>query len=170
MIDKKWFLVAFSLIVYLNASNQEVVFEYDDLDYHVAPVMKFTKDGKSRLVPVSSSANDCFCKLTGDVDDCNCKIDYIDKFNNYQVHPRLRALVQHSYFRYIKINLKKICQFWPDDARCSLKDCHVTTCSEEDLPDHFKKYFTTDTEVSTLFSSLFNQDLLKNQILVQKDN
>ncbi len=88
------------------------------------------------------SMDDCFCKLNGEVDECNCKIDYIDKFNNYKIHPRINALVsQHNFFRYIKINLKKICQFWPDDARCSLKDCHVTTCSEDDLPEHFKKHF-----------------------------
>lgn len=63
------------------------------------------------------------------VDDCDCKIEKIDKFNNYKFHPLISTLVEKDYFRYIRINLKKICQFWPDDARCSLKDCHIKVCS-----------------------------------------
>ena len=102
----------------------------------------------------------CFCKLNGDVDDCNCKIDYIDKFNNYQIHPRISSLVQSNYFRFIKINLKKICQFWPDDARCSLKDCHVQVCSEVSkylliLNKKFSNCFNYSFSFSYLLFSFF---------------
>jgi hypothetical protein len=76
------------------------------------------------------SLDQCFCKLKGDVDDCNCKIDYIDKYNNYRLHPRINNLIETPYFRYIKMNINKICQFWADDARCSLRDCHVKVCNE----------------------------------------
>ena len=69
-------------------------------------------------------------KLYGEVDDCECKIENIDKFNNYRIYPRLSMLVKKDYFRFIKVNLNKICRFWPDDARCSIKDCQLKKCSE----------------------------------------
>jgi hypothetical protein len=64
------------------------------------------------------------------VDDCGCKIESIDKFNNYKIHPLISILVQKDYFRFIKVNLKKICQFWHDDAKCGLKDCQLKVCNE----------------------------------------
>lgn len=64
------------------------------------------------------------------MEDCDCKIEKIDKFNNYKFHPLISTLVQKDYFRYIRVNLKKICQFWPDDAKCSLRDCHITVCNK----------------------------------------
>lgn len=89
--------------------------------------------------------NTCFCKLNGEVDDCECKIESIDKFNNYKIYPRLKSLVQKDYFRYIKLNLKKECKFWPsNDGKCALKDCHVEICNEDDLPKDFVTYFEND--------------------------
>lgn len=32
------------------------------------------------------------------------------------------------------MDLKKPCPFWPDDSRCALKDCHVDSCTEDELP------------------------------------
>lgn len=87
----------------------------------------------------------CFCKLNGDVNDCDCQVESIDKFNNYKIYPRLNALVQKDYFRYIKLNLKKSCQFWPsNDGKCAMKGCQVEMCNEEDLPQDFKTYFEND--------------------------
>ncbi len=90
-------------------------------------------------------------KLNGDVDDCHCKVENIDKFNNYRIYPRIKTLMQKDYFRYIKVNLKKICQFWSDDARCSLKDCHVQICTEDDLPANFKSFFDKNNQVGYQF-------------------
>lgn len=89
----------------------------------------------------------CFCKLREEVDDCDCKIESIDKFNNYQVHPRVNALVEKDYFRFIKLNLNKICQFWTDDARCSLKDCHVKACNQDDLPASFRNIINQQEDI-----------------------
>ncbi|CAF0852159.1 unnamed protein product [Brachionus calyciflorus] len=98
----------------------------------------------------SSNRNDfddkCFCKLREEVDDCECKIESIDKLNNYQVHPRINTIVQKDYFRFIKLNLNKICQFWTDDARCSLKDCHVKSCNQDDLPASFRNIINQQDE------------------------
>lgn len=91
-----------------------------------------------------SSSDQCFCKLNGDVDDCECKVETLDAFNNYKVHPRVRSLVQKNYFRYIQLNLNKICKFWSDDAKCSLKDCHVKVCTEDDLPASFRNFAESD--------------------------
>ena len=81
----------------------------------------------------------CFCKLQGEIDDCSCSIESVDSFNNLKIYPRLNSLLSQDYFRYFRTNLQKECPFWPDDSRCSLKDCHVNGCSEEELPDGLKQ-------------------------------
>lgn len=81
-----------------------------------------------------ASEDSCFCLLQGKVDDCACNIDTIDHFNNFKVYPILKSLLQKDYFRFFKVNLKRPCPFWPDDSRCALRDCSVTTCSEDSLP------------------------------------
>lgn len=80
----------------------------------------------------------CFCQLQGMVDDCQCNIDTIDHFNNYKIYPVLNSLLQKDYFRFFKVNLKHPCPFWPDDGRCALRDCSVTTCSEDSIPQSLK--------------------------------
>ncbi|XP_077536560.1 endoplasmic reticulum oxidoreductin-1-like protein isoform X3 [Haemaphysalis longicornis] len=107
----------------------------------------------------------CFCLLQGKVDDCACNIDTIDHFNNYKVYPILTSLLQKDYFRFFKaklpqvstplypqgtsVNLKHPCPFWPDDGRCALRDCSVTTCSEDSIPKslkgHERKYLPNDS-------------------------
>jgi hypothetical protein len=70
-------------------------------------------------------------KLLGRVDDSNnASIELIDKFNNFRLLPIINSLVQKDYFRYFKVNMKKVCQFWANDARCSLKDCHIQVCND----------------------------------------
>lgn len=82
----------------------------------------------------------CFCQLQGKVDDCSCTIDTIDSFNNFHVYPILNSLLQKDYFRFFKVNLKRPCPFWPDDSGCVLRDCSVTTCSEDNIPPGLKGY------------------------------
>jgi hypothetical protein len=57
------------------------------------------------------------------------------------MHPRLDILVEKPFFRYIKMNSAKICKFWADDARCTIKDCQVKVCNEKDLVKNLNKYF-----------------------------
>uniref|UniRef100_A0A023FPJ4 Putative endoplasmic reticulum oxidoreductin-1-like protein n=1 Tax=Amblyomma cajennense TaxID=34607 RepID=A0A023FPJ4_AMBCJ len=91
----------------------------------------------------------CFCLLQGQVDDCACNIDTIDHFNNFKVYPILKSLLQKDYFRFFKVNLKRPCPFWADDSRCALRDCSVTTCSEDSLPQslrgHERNYVPNDS-------------------------
>ncbi|KAL3872856.1 hypothetical protein ACJMK2_036043 [Sinanodonta woodiana] len=86
----------------------------------------------------NSDVGGCFCKLNEQVDDCACQIESLDQLNNKQIHPPLQSLLAKDYFRYFKVNLKKQCPFWPDDSRCALKDCHVSACSEGQVPDGIK--------------------------------
>ncbi|XP_005097920.1 ERO1-like protein alpha isoform X2 [Aplysia californica] len=79
-------------------------------------------------------ADRCFCKLSGEVDDCSCKVETLDSLNNNQIYPRLKSLLARNYFRYFKVNLKKQCPFWSDDSRCALKDCHVDICQKDEVP------------------------------------
>lgn len=76
----------------------------------------------------------CFCQLSGQVDDCCCSIEDVDKLNNIHINPRLTNLVTRNYFRYFKLNLKRECPFWSDDDQCAVKNCAIDTCSENELP------------------------------------
>ncbi|ESO90133.1 hypothetical protein LOTGIDRAFT_192261 [Lottia gigantea] len=87
----------------------------------------------------SKVADRCFCKLNGEIDDCSCKVETLSVLNNNKIYPRIKSLLSRNYFRYFKVNLKKKCPFWHDDSRCALKDCHVDTCKEEEIPSAIKK-------------------------------
>lgn len=66
----------------------------------------------------------------------NLTSSHVDQFNNNQLLPRLLSIVDMDYFKYIKLNLNKKCTLWPDDAKCSRKDCTIRTCDESRLPDY----------------------------------
>jgi len=81
----------------------------------------------------------CFCQLKGELDDCSCKVESVDSFNNLKVFPRLNSLLEKDFFRYWKVNLLRDCPFWKDNRRCASPDCAVDGCKEEQLPDSIKK-------------------------------
>ncbi|GAB1598453.1 ERO1-like protein alpha isoform X2 [Argonauta hians] len=81
----------------------------------------------------------CFCKLSGTVDDCECKVENADYFNNLRVQPLLHKILQTDYFRYFKVNLNKKCPFWYDDHQCSLKDCAIDKCKMDEIPIGLKE-------------------------------
>ncbi|XP_066912385.1 ERO1-like protein beta isoform X1 [Clytia hemisphaerica] len=82
-----------------------------------------------------ATGNDsCFCQLSGQVDDCCCSIEDVDKLNTIHINPRLKNLVTRNYFRYFKLNLKRECPFWTDSDQCAVKNCAIDTCSEDELP------------------------------------
>ncbi|XP_039987257.1 ERO1-like protein alpha [Xiphias gladius] len=88
------------------------------------------------LLRVSGSADGrCFCQVTGDLDDCACDVETIDGFNNDQLFPKLQTLLESDYFRFYKVNLNKPCPFWPVSSRCGRRDCAVTPCSPNEVPE-----------------------------------
>ena len=86
-----------------------------------------------------SSEDQCFCQLTGKVEDCCCDVEAVNSLNK-EVYPRIIDIVKQSYFKFYKVNLERSCPFWPDDGACSLRDCSVQTCSEDEVPDGVKGY------------------------------
>lgn len=82
------------------------------------------------LLQVSGSAyGRCFCQVTGELDDCTCDVETIDSFNNEQLFPKLKTLLESDYFRFYKVNLNKPCPFWTAKSHCGLSDCAVKPCS-----------------------------------------
>jgi len=46
-------------------------------------------------------------QLTGQVDDCFCDIETLEKFNRDEIYPLLQLLVQQDFFRYYKVGWNK---------------------------------------------------------------
>ncbi|CAG9812756.1 unnamed protein product [Phaedon cochleariae] len=82
--------------------------------------------------------DDCFCQLSGKIDECTCNIDTVDHFNNVKVYPRLKSLLLKDFFRFYKVNLKRPCPFWSDDSKCAMRYCHVEPCLAHEIPEGLK--------------------------------
>lgn len=80
-----------------------------------------------------SIKDQCFCQLTGKVEDCCCDVEAVDSLN-HKVFPRITELVKKNYFKFYKVNLMRSCPYWVDDGTCSLRDCTVKICKEEEVP------------------------------------
>ena len=77
----------------------------------------------SSTLPLSDQ---CFCKLEGQIDDCSCKVDTVDHFNNAKIYPRLASLLAKDYFRYFYYQPYKPCPFWEaSSGKCSSSLCQV---------------------------------------------
>lgn len=80
-------------------------------------------------------SDQCFCKLEGQIDDCSCKVDTVDHFNNAKIYPRLASLLAKDFFRFFQYQPYKKCPFWdPSSGKCSSSLCQVKSCSTTDLP------------------------------------
>ncbi|CAB4014998.1 ERO1 beta [Paramuricea clavata] len=85
------------------------------------------------------SDDQCFCQLSGKVEDCCCDVEAVHNLNK-EVYPKILEIVKQNYFKFFKVNLGRSCPFWPDDGTCSLKDCSVQTCKEDEVPEGVKGY------------------------------
>jgi len=97
---------------------------------------QFTKKtlswNKEDFLPLSDK---CFCKLEGHIDDCSCKVDTVDDFNNKRIFPRLKSLLAKDYFRYFQYQPNKKCPFWDaSSGKCASNYCQVKNCATTDLP------------------------------------
>ena len=54
------------------------------------------------ILPNQKADSECFCQLTGYLDDCSCEIEVLDSYNNKVIYPQLHQLLQRNYFRYYK--------------------------------------------------------------------
>ncbi|WAR18443.1 ERO1B-like protein [Mya arenaria] len=104
------------------------------------------KSKNKLLVNRETPGPGCFCKLNGEVDDCQCKVESLDSLNNDQIYPRMKSLLSRNFFRYFKVNLHKECPFWADDSRCAMKNCAVEMCTQDDLPFGLKEEEDKESE------------------------
>ncbi|KAK9850278.1 hypothetical protein WJX84_007666 [Apatococcus fuscideae] len=72
------------------------------------------------------------CGLHGQVQDCGCDYNSVNRLNAKHLNPVLSRLVQTPFFRYFKVSLWCDCPFWLDDGMCALRDCSVCECPEDD--------------------------------------
>ncbi|XP_072321414.1 ERO1-like protein alpha [Eucyclogobius newberryi] len=105
------------------------------------------------LLQVCCACARCFCEVTGELDDCSCDVETIDRFNNEQLFPKLQTLLQTDYFRFYKVNLNKPCPFWTSSSHCGLRDCAVKPCSPNEVPEGIR------TEAHNKYSAEANADL-----------
>jgi len=49
------------------------------------------------------------------------KLGDVSTFNNLQLGPRIQSIVQMDYFRFVKLDLQRGCNLWPDSTKCALK-------------------------------------------------
>ena len=65
-------------------------------------VLKHLKVPILCILPNQKADSECFCQLTGYLDDCSCEIEVLDSYNNKVIYPQLHQLLQRNYFRYYK--------------------------------------------------------------------
>jgi hypothetical protein len=46
-----------------------------------------------------------FFQLKGKIDETNSTVEIVDKFNNYQIYPRIISIVSKDYFKFFKVNI-----------------------------------------------------------------
>lgn len=86
------------------------------------------------------NTDSCFCKLKGEIDDCSCKVESVDSFNNVKIYPLINSLLEYDYFRYYKVNIFRPCPFGTSaDGKCGSKSCAVDKCKDENIPSGLKK-------------------------------
>ena len=71
-------------------------------------VLKHLKVPILCILPNQKADSECFCQLTGYLDDCSCEIEVLDSYNNKVIYPQLHQLLQRNYFRYYKGSLAYI--------------------------------------------------------------
>lgn len=86
------------------------------------------------ILALSTSDNNCFCKLQGKVEDCCCTISDADNTHKLTFH-KLSSLLKRDYFRFYKVNLYQKCQFWSEIGVCNKKTCALKSCDEGEVPE-----------------------------------
>lgn len=121
------------------------------IDTRLIYILLFIKFHSSK----ADSADKCFCHLSGQIDDCFCDIESLEKFNNENVYPILKKLIKTDYFRYFKVNLYKTCMYFDGNAGlCTAEGCGVKICPPDKLPvglrnGNYNKYTLDEVEDCT---------------------
>ena len=68
--------------------------------------------------------------------------------NRDTVFPLLQSLTATPFMRYFKVSLYCDCPLWPDDVMCSMRDCSVCECEDDEVPKPWKLAESGDVEVA----------------------
>ena len=119
-------------VVILLMTLLPVILAQTSLKTSSAPSPVWSKD------ELLSLSDKCFCKLEGHIDDCSCKVNTVDDFNNKKIYPRVKSLVSKDFFRYFQYQPNKKCLFWDSSSgKCASTYCQVKQCPTTDLPPGF---------------------------------
>ncbi|CAH8491777.1 unnamed protein product [Dicrocoelium dendriticum] len=75
------------------------------------------------------------CSITGPIGDVTAHTQYVNGVDDYKVLPRITSILRLDFFYYFEVNLERGCPFFKEDMRCGLKDCRVSGCSVEEIPE-----------------------------------
>ncbi|KAI9335465.1 hypothetical protein BDR26DRAFT_865804 [Obelidium mucronatum] len=87
------------------------------------------------------------CSPSGVIQDACCEYKTIEQVNN-EIAPYLDDLVKTSFFRYVKIDLNRGCNFWKEDGLCIQEGCAVEPASENDLPKELRSSTLSSVDYS----------------------
>ncbi|GAA5936261.1 hypothetical protein JCM3775_006447 [Rhodotorula graminis] len=85
----------------------------------------------------SRSAEQNYCKPTGQIHDACCDYETVESVNE-ELFGRLHDLVATPYFRYHKVDLAKECPYWEEDGSCMNRACSVETTGEDHIPEAWR--------------------------------
>ncbi|GAA5912698.1 hypothetical protein JCM8208_007734 [Rhodotorula glutinis] len=85
----------------------------------------------------SRSAEQNYCKPTGQIHDACCDYETVEGVNE-ELFGRLHELVATPYFRYHKVDLAKECPYWEEDGSCMNRACGVETTEEDHIPEAWR--------------------------------
>ncbi|EDQ90965.1 uncharacterized protein MONBRDRAFT_31634 [Monosiga brevicollis MX1] len=91
-------------------------------------------------VPGASCADEeqCFCQLSGVIDDCCCSIEDVNRLNEH-VAPLVTRLAESDFFKYYRVNMDRPCKFWRQElAECGSNRCSVEPCDENEVPERLR--------------------------------
>lgn len=140
---------------------------------------------KSRFVSRVADCSDCSCgevaqaveegaacQLSGTITDSCCSYAAVERVNRDELSPILDHLVKTPFFRYFKVDLYCDCPFWPEDGMCSLRDCSVCECEQEEIPKPWREAEAVDSCESTAKESVVDRTLqpqMKARLLSVRD-
>lgn len=93
------------------------------------------------------------CKPEGFVMDTYSDFDRIESVN-HRVSTPLERLTKTKFFRTLKVDLYRECQFWATEGSCFQRDCIVQPLDDQDVPRKWKQPSTGQTQLGPFMASI----------------
>ncbi|KAJ3113749.1 hypothetical protein HK100_001892 [Physocladia obscura] len=100
------------------------------------------------------------CKPSGLIEDACCEYKTIEQVND-EIAPFLDDLVKTSFFRYVKIDLNRGCNFWKEDHFCFQEGCAVEPADEAEIPESLRSAALSSVDYNLATDSSFPQFVKK---------